>query len=250
MTIRTIVIDEDKKAAEAIAKIINNYCSGFSVIGIAHNVKTGVALIRKHKPDMVTMDVKLPDGSGFDLLRKVDFLDFKLVFITANEEYAIEAIKFGPIDYILKPVDALELAVAFRKVKAIFTKENNKDVLDTFLSGATDKPNGLKKIALKTSDDIHLVKVNEIIRCESEGSYTSFFLKGGRKLLVSKNLKEYEGLLSGYGFFRAHHSHLVNCSFIERFHKAGGGLIYMSDQSEIPVSVRKKERLLKLFSEL
>ena len=250
MMIRTIVIEDEKEEAEAIAKIIDNDCSGFSVIGIANDVKTGVELINKHKPDMVTLDINLPDGTGFDILRKVEDVDFKLVFITTFEEHALKAIKFSAIDYILKPIDKMELTVAFRKVKAIFRKENNKAILDTFLSEFSDKPNSLKKIALKTSDDIHLVKVNEIIRCESEGSYTSFFLKDGKKLLVSKNLKEYEGLLSGYGFFRAHHSHLINCSFIERFHKPGGGLIYMSDQSEIPVSVRKKERLLKLFNEL
>jgi len=250
MKVRTIVIDEDKKAAEAIAKIINNDCNGFSVIGIANDVKKGVALINRHKPDLVTLDINLPDGTGFDILRKVEDIDFKLVFITTFEEHALKAIKFSAIDYILKPIDKLELIAAFRKVKAIFRKENNRVVPDTFLSRISDKPNGHKRIALKTSDDIHLVKVNEIIRCESEGSYTTFFFKGGKKLLVSKNLKEYEGLLSGYGFFRAHHSHLINCSFIQRFHKAGGGLIYMSDRSEIPVSVRKKEHLLKLFSEL
>ncbi len=250
MMIRTIIIEDEKEEAEAIAKIIKNYCWGFSVVGIANDVKTGVELINKQKPDMVTLDVNLPDGTGFDILKKVENVDFKLVFITTLEEHALKAIKFSAIDYILKPIDKLELIVAFRKVNAIFKKENNKVHLNTFSSGASDKTNDLKKIALKTSDDIHLVKVNEIIRCESEGSYTSFFFKDGKKLLVSKNLKEYEGLLSGYGFFRAHHSHLINCSFIERFHKGGGGLIYMSDQSEIPVSVRKKEHLLKLFSEL
>ena len=248
--IRTIVIDDEKRVAEAIAKIIENYCSGFSVIGIAHTVKAGVELIDKHKPDMITLDINLPDGSGFDLLRKVEDIDFKLIFITAYEEHALKAIKFSAIDYILKPIDEIELSDAFRKVKAIHKKENNKVILDAFLSGLVDKPKEHKKIVLKTAEDIHLIKVNDIIRCESEGSYTSFYLNDGKKLLVSKNLKEYEDLLSDYGFFRAHHSHLININYIDRFHKADGGIIYMSDQSEIPVSVRKKDSLLRLFKEL
>lgn len=248
--IRTIVIEDEKRVAKAIANIIETYCSGFSVIGIGNTVEQGLELINKHKPDLVTLDINLPDGSGFDLLRKIEDVDFKLIFITAYEEHALKAIKFSAIDYILKPIDEDELSDAFRKVKAIHKKENNKLILDAFLSELTDTPRDDKKIVLKTADDIHLVKVNDIIRCESEGSYTYFFLKEGKKFLVSKNLKEYEDLLVDYGFFRAHHSHLININFIERFHKADGGVIYMFDESEIPVSVRKKERLLKLFKEL
>lgn len=248
--IRVIVIDDEKRVADAIAKIIDNHCSGFSVIGVANNVTEGVALINKHKPDLVTLDINLPDGSGFDLLKKVDEVDFKLVFITAYQEHALKAIKFSAIDYILKPIDEFELSEAFRKAKAIHKKENNKLVLDAFLSGLNGIPKEQKKIVLKTADDIHLIKINDIIRCKSDGSYTSFFLKENKQLLVSKNLKEYEDLLSDFGFFRAHHSHLININCIERFHKADGGIIYMSDQSEIPVSVRKKEGLLKLFGEL
>lgn len=250
MMIRVIVIDDEKRVAEAIARIIEQHCSGFSVIGIANNVKTGIELINKHKPDLVTLDINLPDGSGFDLLKKVEDIDFKLVFITAYEEHALKAIKFSAIDYILKPIDEIELSDAFNKAKAIHNKENNKLMLDSFLSGINNKPKKHKKIVLKTSDDIHLIKINDIIRCESDGSYTSFFLKEDKQLLVSKNLKEYEDLLTDYGFFRAHHSHLININYIERFHKADGGIIYMSDKSEIPVSVRKKEGLLKLFGEL
>ncbi len=248
--IRTIVIDDEKRVAQAIANIIDTYCSGFSVIGIANNVKEGVELINKHKPDMVTLDINLPDGSGFDILRKVEDIDFKLIFITAYEEHALKAIKFSAIDYILKPIDEIELSEAFRKVKEIHKKETNKLIFDTLLTSIADKPNEHKKIVLKTSDDIHLVKVSDIFRLESEGSYTSFYLNDGKKLLVSKNLKEYEDLLGDYGFFRVHHSHLININFIERFHKANGGVIYMTDQSEIPVSVRKKEGLLRLFGKL
>lgn len=248
--IRVVVVDDEKRVAEAIARIIENNCSGFSVIGIALSVKSGVELINKHKPDLVTLDINLPDGSGFDLLKKVEDIDFKLVFITAYEEHALKAIKFSAIDYILKPIDEFELSEAFRKVKTIHKKENNKLILDAFLSGLNGIPKEQKKIVLKTADDIHLIKTNDIIRCESDGSYTSFFLKDNKQLLVSKNLKEYEDLLSDYGFFRTHHSHLININYIERFHKADGGIIYMTDQSEIPVSVRKKEGLLKLFGEL
>ncbi len=248
--IRTIVIDDEKRVAKAIARIIDKNCSGFSVIGIANTVKEGVELINKHNPDLVTLDINLPDGSGFEILRKVEDRSFKLIFITAYEEHALKAIKFSAIDYILKPIDEFELAEAFRKAKEIKKKEKNRAVLEAFLSGLADKQKEHKKIALKTTDDIHLVKVNEIIRCESEGGYTSFYLTDGKKLFVSKNLKEYEELLSDFGFVRTHHSHLININYLERFHKADGGVIIMSDKSEVPVSVRRKESIIKMFENL
>lgn len=247
--IRTIVVDDEKRVAKTIANLIEGNCSGFSVIGIANSVKQGVELVNKHKPDLVTLDINLPDGSGFDLLQKVKDIDFRLVFITAYQEHALKAIKFSAIDYILKPIDEQELTDALKKVKALHNKENNKVILDAFLSGLNGIPKDQKKIILKTSDDIHLIHINDIIRLESEGSYTSFFLKDNKHLLVSKNLKEYEEMLSDFGFFRAHHSHLINTDFIDRFHKANGGIICMTDKSEIPVSVRKREKLLKLFGE-
>jgi len=248
--ISVVVIDDEKRMANSIARMIEENSSGFAIAGVAHSVKTGVDLINKHKPDLVTLDINLPDGSGFDVLKQVEERDFKIIFITAYEAHALKAIKFSALDYFLKPIDELEFTDALRKVKTAHKAEKNRLVLDSLLSGLNGKPKEQKKIVLKTVDDIHLVKIEEIIRCESDGSYTTFYLTNKKTLLVSKNLKEYEDLLDDYGFFRVHHSHLINLNFIERFHKADGGLVHMTDQSEIPVSVRRKEKLLKLFNQL
>lgn len=248
--IRVIVIDDEKRMAGSIARMIEENCSGFSIAGIAHSVKTAVELINKHKPDLITLDINLPDGSGFDVLKQVEERDFKIIFITAYEAHALKAIKFSALDYLLKPLDELEFTDALQKVKSAHKAEKNRVVLDAFLAGLNGKPKDQKKIVLKTVDDIHLVKIEDILRCESDGSYTTFYLTNKRTLLVSRNLKEFEDLLVEYGFFRVHHSHLINLNCIERFHKADGGLVHMTDQSEIPVSVRRKERLLKVFSQL
>jgi len=248
--ISVVVIDDEKRMANSIARMIEENSSGFAIAGVAHSVKTGIELINKHKPDLITLDINLPDGSGFDILKQVEERDFKIIFITAYEAHALKAIKFSALDYFLKPIDELEFADALRKVKTAHKAEKNRLVLDALLTGLNGKPKEQKKIVLKTVDDIHLVKIEDIIRCESDGSYTTFYLTNKKTLLVSKNLKEYEDLLVDYGFFRVHHSHLINLNFIERFHKADGGLVHMTDQSEIPVSVRRKEKLLKLFSQL
>lgn len=248
--IRIIIIDDEKRVAESIARMFDQEGGGFSVIGIAHSVKTGVDLINKYKPDLVTLDINLPDGSGFDVLKQVEDRDFNIIFITAFEDHALKAIKFSALDYILKPIDEFEFSEALQKAKTMHKAEKNRLMLDTFLSGFNNKPKDQKKIVLKTVDDIHLVNVEDIIRCESDGNYTTFHLKSKKRLVVSKNLKEFEDLLIDYSFFRAHHSHLINLNYIDRYHKADGGLVYMTDKSEIPVSVRRKERLLKVFSRL
>ncbi len=247
--INVIVIDDEKRMADSIARMIEENSSGFAIAGVAHSVKTGVELINKHKPDLITLDINLPDGSGFDILKQVEERDFKIIFITAYEAHALKAIKFSALDYFLKPIDELEFTDALRKVKTAHKAEKNRLVLDALLSGLNGKPKEQKKIVLKTVDDIHLVKVDDIIRCESDGNYTTFHLTNKRSLMASKNLKEFEDLLVDYGFFRAHHSHLINLNYIDRYHKPHGGLVYMADKSEIPVSVRRKERLLKVFNQ-
>lgn len=245
--IKTIIIDDEPRARDTIADILELYCKNVNVIAQAEDVKSGIKTISQNKPDVVLLDIKMPDGTGFDLLKQLDVIDFKVIFITAYEEYAIKAFKFSALDYILKPIDPDELIKAIEKAEQSFHQENTKLKLDAFYSNIENISKEVKKIVLKTFDSIHLVNVQDIIRCEADRNYTQFFFNDGEKLLVSKTLKEFDEILNEYGFFRAHQSHLVNMAYVKRYEKKGGGYLVMKDNSSITVSFRKKEQLLKLF---
>ena len=248
--IKTIIIDDEQKAREAITDLLAAYCPNVKVIAQAENVETGVAAIKQNKPDLVLLDINMPDGTGFDVLKKLDTIQFKVVFITAYEEYAIKAIKFSALDYIVKPIDPDELVQAIEKVEHSIEKDNINLKLNAFLSNMEHINKGAKKIVLKTSESMHIVNVQDIIRCEADGNYTRFFLIDGKKLIVSRVLKEFDEMLEEYGFCRTHQSHLININHIERFDKRDGGSVVMKDGTEVPVSSRKREVLIGLFEKM
>lgn len=248
--IRIFVLEDEKPVLDTITDIIQNHCDNVELIGTARNITTAKELIQKSNPDLVLLDINLPDGTSFELLEQVKNLDFKIIFITAYEEFAIKAIKLSAIDYLVKPIDPLELIDAINKAKDAVNKTNNDLKLNALLSNIksiSDKP---KKIVLKTAENIYLIDVNDIIRCESDGAYTLLYISDGKKIMISKVIKDYEEMLQEYGFMRVHKSHIINLNFIDRFEKADGGSIILKDQSSIPVSVRKKESLLKIFEDL
>lgn len=244
--LKIAVIDDESKARETIINILKLSNSDFKIIGEAEDVKSGVDLIKKENPDLVLLDINLTDGTGFDLLRKFDSILFKIIFITAHEEYALQAIKFSAIDYILKPIVAAELFSSIEKASQIIHKEDIELKLNALFANL-DK---VKKIVLKTAESIHLINVKNIIRCEADVNYTNFYLDNNEKLLVSKTLKEFAELLEPAGFFRTHQSHLVNLDYISRFDKTEGGHLVMADESIVPVSLRKREFLFELFERM
>jgi len=240
------VIDDEPKARETIVNLLALSPLEVNVVGEAGDLKSAFALISGKSPDLVLLDIDLPDGTGFDLLKMFDHISFKVIFITAHHEHAIRAFKFSAIDYILKPIMAIDLFSALEKTKAEIDKEETVMKLSTLLSNL-DK---LKKVVLKTAESIHIVNVSQIIRCEADVNYTNFFLEGGKKLLVSKPLKEFDELLSPAGFIRTHQSHLANLDHMLRYEKTDGGYLLMDDNSAVPVSVRKKEELFRLFENM
>jgi len=240
------VIDDEPKARETIVNILALSPLEVHIAGQADDIRSAFELISGKSPDLVLLDIDLPDGTGFDLLKMFDQISFKVIFITAHHEHAIRAFRFSAIDYIMKPIKAADLFRALEKVKAEINKEEMIIKLGTLLSNL-DK---LKKIVLKTAESIHIINVEQIIRCEADVNYTRFFLTGGKKLLVSKPLKEFDGLLSTTGFFRTHQSHLVNLDHMLRYEKTDGGYLVMDDNSAVPVSTRKKEELFRLFEKL
>lgn len=248
--IKTVIIDDEKPVQELLTKLLASFCPDVQPAGTAGSLKEALALIRTTQPDLVLLDINLPDGDGFQLIEQLGMQLPKIIFITAYDEYAIRAFKFSAIDYVLKPIQIDELIAAIEKYRNLHEQEELTRKLKVLIRNMNSDTAEEKKIVLKTQESIHIVKVGEIIRCVADHNYTEFYLSNNRKLLVSRTLKEFDDLLAPYDFFRSHQSHLINVNCIVRFDKADGGELVMSDKSRVPVSKRKREELLNVFNQL
>lgn len=242
--LKTIVIDDELDAVDFISSIIEEYCPGLEVVGKAHDVGQGIEKINELNPDLVFLDVEMPQGTGFDLLTYFPAKEFDVVFITAFNHYAIKAIKFSAVDYILKPINITEFIGAVEKVikkrsgNGPASQENLRILLENL---KTAHPS---RLAIPTADGMEYLNPRDIIRIEADRSYSWFFLTGDRKILVSKHMKEFQDLLNDRYFFRSHNSHLINLRFVKKFIRRDGGFIEMADGSNIPVSRNKKDLFL------
>lgn len=243
--IRCVIVDDENKAREILGEMLKLYCSDVVVVGEAHNVNSAYEIIQKEKPDLVLLDIKMPDGSGFDLLNKFSNIDFKVIFITAHEEYAIKAFRFSALDYLLKPIDPSDLMSAIEKISQASDENGFNEQFETFKNNYFEGENkDDKRIVLKTQENIYIIYLRDVIRCQSEKNYTYFYFSNRERIIVSKTLKEFEDILSEFNFMRVHRSHLINLKYIDRFEKIEGGMVIMTDGSKVEVSHRKKEALL------
>lgn len=248
--LRAIVIDDIEKIRKENIAIIKSSCPTISIIGQADSVDSGIKLIKQLDPDLVFLDVEMPDGTGFDLLQKLKPIQFKVIFITGYEDFAIRAFRFSAIDYLLKPLDRKELMEAVKKAEESLGKEIFDLKLNNLFANL-ERPKNLQKLILKTSDKIYSVNIQDIVNCESDKNYTTFHFVNAPKLVVSVNLKEYETILSPHNFFRTHKSHLINMAYFDHFIKSeGGNTIVMKNKSPIPLSVRKKEEFMVLLDNM
>lgn len=248
--LRAVVIDDIEKIRKENIAIIKANCPTISIIGQAESVTSGVKLIQQLSPDLVFLDVEMADGTGFDLLQKLSPISFKVIFITGYEDFAIRAFRFSAIDYLLKPLDRQELMEAVKKAEDSLGKEVFDLKLHNLFSNL-ERPKNLQKLILKTSDKIYSINIQDIVNCESDKNYTTFYFINAPKLVVSTNLKEYETLLTPHNFFRTHKSHLINMAYFDHFIKSeGGNTIVMKNKSAIPLSVRKKEEFMVLLDNL
>jgi two-component system LytT family response regulator len=247
--IKTLIVDDEADAVNFIRSIIQEYCPKLEVIGTANTAKDGIGMIIEHKPELVFLDVEMPHGSGFDLLAHFPEKMFDVIFITAFNQYALKAIKFSAVDYILKPINISEFIEAVEKVSAKrpggFDQQISYNELLENLRSAMPM-----KLAIPTSEGMEYLNTREIIRIEADRSYCWFFLTEKRKHLVSKNLKEYQDLLSDRNFFRPHNSHLVNLEFVKKYVRQEGGYIEMTDGSQIPISRIKRDLFLQQMARL
>ena len=247
--LRTIIIDDEAHVRESLTEMLKIHCPNVKVVGEAEGVKTGVKSILKRHPDLILLDIKMKDGTGFDLLEKIDNIDFNIIFITAYDQYAIKAIKFSALDYLLKPVESVELVEAVNKAESITVNEVNTQ-LSTLATNLQTDDQSKKNIILKTFDNIYLVKVRDIEYIESDSRYSTVYLESGEKVIVSTTLKYYHELLKDFGFYRVHKSFLIKLAHISRFEKAEGGYVVLNGDRRVPVASRKREELLELFEKL
>lgn len=252
--ITAILVDDDSNLREGMKALLSRYAPEIKILGEAENVSDAVSVIDGLNPQVVFLDIQLADGTGFDILEKLTEKNGKIasqvVFITAHEQYAIKAFRFSALDFLLKPVDPEELQKVIEKIKNTIKKDDTFSHIDLLLENIRKKVDNFKRIALSTTDGIHLFDVSDIIRCESTDNYTTFHIRNSKPILISKTLKEYEELLAEHGFERIHQSHLINLNYLKSYIKKDGGYVIMADNSNLPVSQRKKDRLQELIKNL
>lgn len=243
-----IIIDDEPAVRHTISEIIKNSFPEINVIATAGSVTEGCDVLLKHHPDILFLDVEMPDGTGFDLLKKISPVTFRVIFVTGHQEYALAAIKVSALDYILKPIDETELRTATGKAREIINHADEQLKLSALAENLQGRKK-LNRIILKTADSLQLVSVSDIIRAEAESNYTHFFLSGGKRVLVSRTIKEYESLLSGSAVIRVHQSHMVNLNHVDKFMKHDGGYLLLKDGSAIPVSPNLKQKVLQAITD-
>jgi len=242
-----IIVEDEVNVRAGFIKMIQVFCPSLNVVGIADSVESGLQLIQETEFDILFLDINLPDGSGFDLLYRLEERPFKTIFVTAYDQYALDAFKVSAADYLMKPVapDDLKKAISNISKETVNEKILKENTLKERISEAYSQG---EKILLKDVDKIHLVVVSDILYCMAEGSYTTFFLKNNLNLVTSSNLKEYERVLEPYGFHRCHHSYLINLEHIKALHKTDSTVI-MSNEFAVPLSTRKKPMLLNTLKD-
>jgi len=244
--ISTIIIDDEQHAIESLKYELLENCSQILIVATTTNPVEGLELIKKLQPDLIFMDIEMPQMNGFELLSQVENnIDFDVIFVTAYDHYAIKAFKFSAVDYLLKPVNGLHLKMAVSLLEKRKYSFNNRH-LKTLINNISKKDQKLEKIVLPTSTGLEFVEVNNIVRCESNGNYCKVHLIDKQTIFLAKTLKEIESLLFDQGFYRVHNSHLISMVHIVRYIHSDGGFIELVDNSKIPISRnRKKEFLLK-----
>jgi two-component system LytT family response regulator len=242
--ISAVIIDDEPGNVEVLKKMVTDFCDHVSISGTASSVEEGIALIREIKPDLVFLDIEMPGKNAFDLIDHLTPVGFEIIFVTAFEHYALRALRYSAIDYLLKPININELRVAVEKAQKRVKERNFQDRLNNFLNFETKKE---PKIAIQLKDGYSFINYHDIVCCSSEGAYTVIALVNGSKILSSNNLKHFSDLLPEDIFCRIHHSHLVNLDHAVHYSKGRGGILIMANNMTLEVSQRKKDELLGRF---
>ncbi|MBX7093089.1 MAG: LytTR family DNA-binding domain-containing protein [Flavobacteriales bacterium] len=246
--ITAVIIDDNAEARTNLKSDLADSFPDLQIIGEGESVVSGTKLLKQVKPQIVFLDIQLGDGSGFDLLEILGDVNFNVIFTTASDEYAVKAFRFSAIDYLLKPIDPDQLKSAVEK--AVNNGKTSKESLDLLMEHSKNNNKPHKRLALNTLDKIHIVNITDIVRCEADVNYTTFYFTDKSKLLVTRTLKEFEDLLKDHSFLRVHQSHLVNTNLVKEFVKGDGGYLVMNDASNVPVSTRKRNAVVEALNSL
>ena len=244
-----VIIDDEKNAREALEKIIHRYFnSQLHIVFMSNSVKEGVFAINKYKPDIVFLDIEMPEENGFKLFDYFDIYNFEVIFTTAYKQYAIDAIKFAALDYLLKPINYIDLREVLTRLEKKQGKPSNTAQIEAFLNTLNSDNDNFNKIALPTLDGFQMEKVNNIVYCQAEESYTKIFTNRNEAILVARNLKSIEEMLPEELFFRIHKSHLVNMNYIKSYSKTDGYKIKLDNGIELDVATRRNDEFLKALT--
>lgn len=247
--IRTIIIDDEPNNVDTLKQLLLKYCPAIEVVGVAENAQSGREVILNMQPDLVFLDIEMPYGNAFELLNNLSVINFEIIFVTAFDNYAINAIKYSALDYLLKPVNIKELQAAVQKAGDRIKYKNISQKIDTLLFNLNVAKPGLQKVALPTLEGLVFVNIKELVWLEARGSYTVIYMENKQKITVSRTLKEFEDILPEDNFSRIHQSYIINHNFIKKYNRGRGGTIEMDDGTVIEVSLRKKDDFLAKFKQ-
>jgi two-component system LytT family response regulator len=244
--IKAVIIDDEKDSIDTLKWKLENYCSGVDVVASFESPADGVDYLKKNPPQLLFLDIEMPLLTGFDVLEELGSnISFDIVFTTAYDNFGIQAVKFSALDYLLKPVQNKELREAIEKHVKKSDHKIPGEQIDVLLSNVKESRKGNRgRIALASKESIEFVDPNDIIACEANSNYTNVYMCDGKKKVISKTLKEFEEMLTAFGFFRPHNSHLINLSRVREFIRGDGGYLVMENKMKIPVSKSKREELL------
>jgi len=246
----TVIVEDEPHQQARLLQLLQERCGDIQVAGVASSVEEAFDMIGQLRPRLVFLDVMLGPTTSFELLKKFSSISFEIIFTTSFEKFAVEAFRLSAVDYLIKPLVPEELEQAVQRFRDRMEKKNSSSHLQLLLDNLQAAHAQKKKIALPTLTGYIFITLDEVIRCESDNTYTTFHLKDKRKIVVSRTLKECEGMLTDYGFFRVHNSSLINLNYIVEYIKGEGGIVKMVDGSQVDVSRRRKDEFVRIFNKL
>ncbi len=246
--IKAILVDDELSSLQNLLKKIEEFCPDVTVIAMAQKPEEAMLLIKHHKPDVIFLDIEMPKMSGFRMLEELGECEFEIIFTTAYNHYAIDAIRISAFDYLMKPIAIKELQVSVDRLSKMRSFSQTKEKIDILKNSLSEKKSQEDKIAIPTSEGLEFIPIKNILHIESSSNYCKIFFTESKSLLVTKLLKDFEDMLQPYHFYRIHNSHLINLNYIQKYVKANGGQVMMKDGTIIDVARRKKEEFLKMIA--
>lgn len=247
MSYAAVIIDDESDARDTLYGIIEHYAPAITVVAMADNVQSGIEIIKKHDPQIVFLDIEMPEGTGFDVLQAFERPNFEVIFTTAHDTYALRALKMSAIDYLLKPIDKGDLQASVEKARDAIDKQQLNNKLETFLSNISNKEKQELKIVIPVSNGFKVLMLKEIVYLQADRNYTTLHFRDSKPELASKSLKEFDDMLSDKGFFRSHQSFLVNMNYVTGFTKGPNSTITVQGNTEIALARSKKSAFTELF---